>query len=343
MDSRLSGDNIKSYSVSFAERVCDKFFQSRLKISGKDILTVTPEKQINLFVLKNLFKIWEKENEKLKSPYFDYDAPEVKTALENFLNTLSQHIYISRNDFEPLLVQSVFDALVLILSPYDFYRMELSSNKVVSVVELKKMSRYIQVNKHLLSDLIKKMELKDIPELDNKNALFLFDQVCEQSTASPDDIEEHFKVLGQIKPLRSEDFYTTEEKVFAQQAAHEVRQKEPESSNKKILAETFVVNAQTINEKFEQESKASLAEKLQKSRIQSIKTSLPINQKFVYINNLFNGSIQDFAEAADRIDECRDLNEVKRLIENTFLPKYHWNPNDEIFKEFEEVVERRFI
>jgi hypothetical protein len=342
MDSRLSGDNIKSYSISFAERVCDQFFQSRLKISGKDILTVTPEKQVNLFVLKNLFKIWESENEKLRSPYFDYDSQDVKIALENFLNTLSQHINISRNDFEPLLVQSVFDALVLILSPYDFYRMELSSNKLASVVELKKMSKYIQVNRHLLSDFIGKMESKDIPELDSKNALFLFDQVCEQSTASPDDIEEHFKLLGQVKPLRADDFYTREENVIAGQAAVEVRHKEPEPS-KRILAETFVVNAPTLNEKFEQESKSSLAEKLQKSKIQSIKTSLPINQKFVYINNLFNGNIQEFAEAADRIDECRDLSEVKRLLHDTFIPKYRWNTSDEVYKEFEQVVERKFI
>jgi hypothetical protein len=343
MESKLSGDKIKSYSIDFAERVCDQFFHSKLKITGKEILSLTAEKQVNLFVLKNLFKLWEKESEKLKSNYFDYEATPVKAALENFLNTLSQNIYIARAHFEPLLVQSVYDALLLILSPYDYYRMELSTYKLLKLEELKKISKYVQINKHLIIDLMAKMESKDIPELDNRNVLFLFDQVCEQSNATPDDVEDHLRLLGQVKQLRAEDFYIEEEKKAHPPSPH-IPQRESESAEqKRILAERFGVNAPTLNEKFGSDSSTTLAEKLQRGKIQSIKSSLPINQKFIYINNLFNGNIQEFAEAADKIDECTSLNEVKDLIRNNFIPKYKWNQEDEVYKEFVEVVERKYM
>src|SRR5688572_29161881 len=107
MDNNLSVEKIKSYSIDFANTICNNFFKINNRISGQQILTVTPVKQVNLFILKNLFEEWEKESEKLKSNYFDYENESVKAALQNFLNILSQNISISRRDFEPLLVKSV--------------------------------------------------------------------------------------------------------------------------------------------------------------------------------------------------------------------------------------------
>ncbi len=78
MESKLNIEKIKSYSLDFADIVCRNFFKIKDKITGNEILSVTSSKQINLFVLKNLFYAWEKESDKLKSNYFNYEFKTVQ-------------------------------------------------------------------------------------------------------------------------------------------------------------------------------------------------------------------------------------------------------------------------
>ena len=47
---------------------------------------------MNLFVVRELFKAWKEETKKLKSPYFNYESPEVKEALETLMDKLSNNI-----------------------------------------------------------------------------------------------------------------------------------------------------------------------------------------------------------------------------------------------------------
>lgn len=342
MDNNLSVVKIKSYSTNFSNAVCSSFFRTNQRVSGNEILSITPVKQVNFFILKNLFDIWEKESEKLKSNYFDYESSEVKEALQVFLNVLSQNISISRVDFEPLLSQAVQDSVLLIISPYEYFRSEFSSWKgPINLARLKKLSRYIHVNKHLLNCLISRIESKDFGDLDVKKLLFIFDEVCEKSADSPEDADQYLSELSKIKPTSINDFYDAEE---APPVYYVKEKKEAEIiEQKKILAETFVINSPTLNEKFSSESKATLAEKLQKGKIQSIKSSIPINQKFIYINSLFDGNIQDFAATVDEIDQSTSFESARNIVLSRLVPRYKWDTNSEVFKDFMETIERKYI
>lgn len=341
MDNNLSVDKIRSYSADFADTICNNFFKTHKKVTGNDILSITPVKQVNFFVLKNLFDVWEKESEKLKSNYFDYENAAVKNALQDFLNVLSQNISISRYEFEPLLNQAVQDALLLIISPYEFYRTEFNSWKgEIPIGRLKKFGKYIHINKHLIDTLVTRIESKDFGDLDVKKVLFIFDEVCEKSTDSPEDTDEYLNSLGKIKQVSTDDFY---EKVESAPVYHKENKESELQEQKKILAETFLMNTPTLNEKFSAEKKVTLAEKLQKGKIQSIKASIPINQKFIYINNLFGGNIQDFAAVVDEIDLSPTFDEAKNLIHSRLVSKFKWDTRSEVFKDFLDTIERKYL
>src|SRR5690349_3837995 len=107
MDEKISLEAIARYSEAYSDKLMHGFFSSRDKITGSEILALSNIQQVNLFVIRELFKAWKEETRKQKSAYFDYDSPDVKEALTTFMSVLSNHISINRNDFSPLLKKGV--------------------------------------------------------------------------------------------------------------------------------------------------------------------------------------------------------------------------------------------
>ena len=157
---QINFEEINKYSQAFAQRLSDYFFIDHQTIEGKDILKFCDIQQVNLLILKNLFEKWQSETAKLKSPYFDYNKPEVKSALDTFMNALSQHIAIQKVHFLPLLVEATRDALYLILDPAKFYRNEIQkyAHSTFSVKRLQDIQKYIQYNKQLLKAFIEQLK-----------------------------------------------------------------------------------------------------------------------------------------------------------------------------------------
>ncbi len=113
MDEKISLEAIALYGDAYAEKVLKGFFASKDNINGQEILSLCSVQQVNLFVVRELFKAWKEDTRKLKSPYFDFENPEVKEALDAFMNIASQHILISKAHFSPLLKKAVSQTLLV--------------------------------------------------------------------------------------------------------------------------------------------------------------------------------------------------------------------------------------
>jgi hypothetical protein len=103
MDEKISLKSVDQYAIKYASQLADSFFSKQEKISGPEILSLCEVKQVNLFVISDLLSVWQQESQKLKSPYFDYEAKPVIDIINQFQNTLSNHILIGKSDFLPLL------------------------------------------------------------------------------------------------------------------------------------------------------------------------------------------------------------------------------------------------
>ena len=112
---------LMQYSRSFAQKLTDYFFIDHQVIEGEEILKFCDIKQVNLLVIKLLFEKWQEETQKLRNPYFDYSRQDVQKALNNFMNILSQHISIRKDDFYVLVYEATKDALILALDPHLFF------------------------------------------------------------------------------------------------------------------------------------------------------------------------------------------------------------------------------
>lgn len=159
MSNKLNLSAVERYSKAYATKVCDDFFAQNSNITGKQILSVCNIQQVNMLTIKALFEKWQADTQRLRSPYFDFNADEVQQALKNFMNTVSQYISVKREHFEPLLVDSVGETLVLLLEPQTFYKelmRDLPSFKF-SQENIGPLTKYILINKDILPKLAQKL------------------------------------------------------------------------------------------------------------------------------------------------------------------------------------------
>ena len=362
MESRLNTETIDLYANNLTTKLVSGFFISTAYITGKEILNFCPVKQINFFILKNIFEAWQKENERFKSPYFNYDAPEVKAAFQDFLNVVSQNILVSREVFKPLLLLSVKETLLLILSPYDYFSVFIKrENKSLSVEKIKELGKYLVVNKSLLNEFARKLENESSNEIPTHQAIHLLNKACEELLESPDDIEQQLGTLNSIHPLKVADFYV-EEKIETVEAEREEIKPAPEAKPeipkpvstvseftvssetivKTRVVEKFATQKTTLNEAFKSEGKTSVAERLQKTKVQTLRSVISLNERFLYSKELFKGSTQEFSDVIGEIDSCQSLGEVKNLITSRYIPKYGWQTENEAYQDFLHLIQRKF-
>lgn len=191
MQKKLNEDFIDSYCEKFASNVSSDFFKDgKAVITGKEILNITPSKQVNFFVIKLLFRYWQEETKKLESPFFNYKHEEVRQAMIQFMNVLSQHIEINRSKFETLLNHAVKDTIYLAAMPQAYVEIDLDSRGVekISDKSIEGTVKYLKIYKKEIHNFLSDMrgltiddvvdELPDeFEDFDTTNAV---EELCSQ-------------------------------------------------------------------------------------------------------------------------------------------------------------------
>lgn len=321
MDEKISLEAIAIYSDAYAEKVLKQAFASKEKINGQDILSLCDVQQINLFIVRELFKGWKEETKKLKSPYFEYEHPEVKDALEVFMGTLSTHIAIDRQHFGPLLKKAVSQAVLVVLDPYDYFSMLVSgTNNKLDVSGFREEIKYLKINKAPLERMLQKLEEKKLKEVSGNEAFAILDQILEEVSFTPDDVDGYVEKFSITEKLDPEKFYVKRNPPVP------VVKAAPANTPKPVKTEAQA-----------QPAKVNTVNSTQK--IQRIKERLTINQKFMFTKVLFKGDFEVFSKAIDELDQQGSLPDALKSLEGHYAG---WDKESSEFHEFMEIVERRF-
>jgi hypothetical protein len=336
MEDKIRIDEIKRYGREYAQIVCQSFFQNKEKISGQEILTFSPVRQVNLLILFELLKSWASEIEKLKSPYFDYTTKPVQDALLQFQNTLSNHIAISKSNFVPLVEQAVYRTISLIISPYDFYSSILDNKGkgIIMMGELRNEIKYLKINSAPLEKLLAKLaeDKKYEDTVSGKEAFALLDGILEEVNFSPEDPEIYLTEFSKTRKVALADFYEP--------------MVQPAPAPKKVIAapptrKPTVATVQTTlyDQLSQSEPRATLADNFQRRKIAKLRDSLSINQKFMFTKMLFNGDFEIFSQTIERLDMLDNLSQALNFFQNDFP---EWDRESEECQEFMAMVEKRF-
>jgi hypothetical protein len=111
---------------------------------------------------------------------------------------------------------------------------------------------------------------------------------------------------------------------------------------KEQIEEAAKQNSESLNDKFsELAEKSSLADKLSKKPIEDLVKAIGLNQKFLFMNDLFEGENNYYKEAITNLNSFNSFIEADEYI-NTLRSRHGWETSNATVKEFVELVERRY-
>lgn len=100
----------------------------------------------------------------------------------------------------------------------------------------------------------------------------------------------------------------------------------------------------SINDKFSSNAEQpTLADKLSKQPIQDLTKSIGLNQKFLFMNDLFEGENQKYKEAIETINNFSAFIEAEEYINNNLKYKYNWDVDGVSTQKFMDLIKRRFL
>lgn len=120
-----------------------------------------------------------------------------------------------------------------------------------------------------------------------------------------------------------------------------------------IIEQKKVIEEVRLNEKFNQDQKTlndgqtsgrnnTLLDYHQKSKIENIRAAISLNQRFLFINNLFSGNVEAFSHALDELEACSSFSDARDVMLKKYVPRYLWDVTSAEAEEFIDIVKRRF-
>jgi hypothetical protein len=366
--SKLDLAAISEYSNSYSQKICNEFFQNKDTISGAEILNISAIDQVNLFAIKSLYENWKTTTEQFKSPYFDFSNEKVKTALRDFMNVASQHIAVNKADFQPLLAKATIEALSVSLNPqmyFDGIFRDLPEFKCTKT-DLATLLKYNRINSKILNGIADKMgndefvftnqalnwleEISAEIKLDDSDIVIeALNQVvvCEKNMFLKGGKAAHEVEVNQEGTSFFDRIGTPENTKIEIAAEPKVEQAKLETKNSTKLEEvpatlndTYQTNNPTYNDHLKVADSPTLVDIHQNAPIKSLAGAISLNQKFVFINKLFNGDSAAYAETIEILEKCKNSKEAIELLKYKYAPKYHWNLNGDEADELIDILNR---
>ncbi len=125
---------------------------------------------------------------------------------------------------------------------------------------------------------------------------------------------------------------------------------------KEPVAEKKEKSVTLVGEKFAQEKGSiyerlasirddkSIGTKMQQKPVGSIKDAIGINEKFLFINELFGGDLNAYNDAVSKLNSCQSIHEAFDLL-NKYTVDFNWDGqrSGETIDRFANLVQRRYM
>jgi len=153
-------------------------------------------------------------------------------------------------------------------------------------------------------------------------------------------IDEVYKVAEKVKPETSQ----TADSILKQ--AEPVKEQSFENSQPpELINRPKEGDVITINEKISSqlaERQAARSELLAEPPISDIKQGITLNDKLLYVKDLFNGYNLAYSEAIEILNRFSNFDEASRFLKTNYVTKNNWESKPQTTEKFYALLKRRY-
>lgn len=326
MEHQINFISLNTYSEKLARNYSDAYFSSSItSVSGSQILKFTKIELVDLFAIKILFEKWKTEIDAIKSPYFNYSSEEVKEALAVFMAVLSKNIQVNKEHFLPLLTEAITHSLYFILAPLGYLKeYVLDPEKNISNEDLKDLQKYFKVHKALINGIFTQLTISNPSAL---KRLDLAEKAYADYAEKADSAEHLLAMFADVIPIK-----------IAELTESESKKTEPSVPVTLIKESTIDITLADLTPPEE-----TVSDKNKKNKILDFKSALSINQRYMFVKELFNNNQQDFDDALTSIETCKNYQEAINLLVDKYGADNNWDTDKDEVAELFELISKKFF
>ncbi|WP_210487972.1 hypothetical protein [Rufibacter aurantiacus] len=348
MKDKYNQIRLAQYSQALAQRLSEEHFAHHENVTAQQLISFTPIKQVNLYMIRELLTLWNHEMANLRSPYFDFEHPEVKDALVQFMNVLSRKISIKRPHFEPLLLKAIQDTLRAVLEPEGVFEEKFMRLDDLSVPKLQETLKYQDIDKDLYRRFLETLSGTEVDryQIIPRLSRFLAEHEAERTT-----VNEVVARFNELQPLQVDELFTLvpapapapAPAVSTHVASTPRPSFQPTLNPEPRLNERLQTEQKpNLNDRLKQPVVPSMADRQQDQKIGSLKEAISINQRFSFINELFEGDNMAYHAVIKQLDEYDNPNQAKQYLQHDVASKYNWSRKEEHVQKLTRLIERKF-
>ncbi len=357
---KISDKQLWAIAKEVSQEYIKKYFDTnREYIYGDEIIEFAPHKQVNLFILFQIFSDWNTIVNTLRHPYFDFEHSEVQESVKALKNVLSRHIRINRSHMLKMTEKAVINNMRLILDPINTYVNFFFPNKnSITLEALDKYSPYFEDFGFMLHSIITFMKKNNIEKITKDEYVVNANKIIklyEKKTGNSIKVyqAERFKDLTgkDLGDLLSGSPSVTVNKVGTDSTQELLLRKllgtnisdnveEIPGEDKKItnplLSAIHYVKKGKIGEQFS--SGEGVNDAFKGLRVEQI----PLHKQFNFTQNLFKGDNLLFKKTLDEINKLNSYEEALTYLRENIFKETRPDPEDAVLTEFLDLLKQHF-
>ena len=185
--------------------------------------------------------------------------------------------------------------------------------------------------------LVEKIENAKEDEISSDKALQYLDEVIGDMNVPPEDFEEYERQFSKVAPLEVNKFYEE-----TSPGADTVEAAPSDQKPAKTVNEKYSRESKTLLDEISTEQGTTLVELHQNKKIKSIKKYISINQRFMFVNELFNGDTNIFNQAWEELERKEGYDQAIEFLIGNYAKKNDWMMDSDEVVEFLAVLSKRF-
>jgi hypothetical protein len=112
-----------------------------------------------------------------------------------------------------------------------------------------------------------------------------------------------------------------------------------------LVGEKYAPEKSSVHERLAQiKEDVSIGARMQSKPVSNIKEAIGLNEKFLFINELFNGDINAYNESINQLNSCESIHQAFEML-NNLTSDYNWDGkrSGETIDKFANLVQRRYM
>ena len=281
----------------------------------------------------------EQRNNKQNSVIFE---------IENLLNKMSNQVnflirkdmLINQLDIDLLMenTRKLYDALCSFDNCRNFTpNISEESEDIKEVIENRDESDVVIVDEMVCKD--DEDNNSDNDDDNDEDADMVWDFTKVEKAEDVEEVEETNETTEYEEDL--EDTEDVEEEIHESEEEEEESQQPEEDSGIRVFTRAKD-ESYTLGDRLEQTEDNSLAARLQRKPVADLISAIGINDKFLFLNELFNGSMEKYNKSIRSLNSFSTLSGAKTYMSELQI-EFQWNCESDAYKKLADLIERRFI